>query len=78
MPDDSAIAARAHALYLARVEIGVDGTPDDDWLKAEEELFHYQMGTARHMPLPEAIREALDGGRSDTTDPKTGVETITG
>ena len=76
MPDDSALQARAHALYLARVENGVDGTPDDDWLKAEEELLHFDMEQAP--PQPSLLNRLRSAFSSDTTDPKTGVETITG
>jgi hypothetical protein len=37
-PSQEEIARRAYERFLAREERGQDGSPEDDWLAAEEEL----------------------------------------
>jgi hypothetical protein len=38
LDDHSETARRAHELYLQRVSSGADGSADDDWFRAEQEV----------------------------------------
>jgi hypothetical protein len=38
LPSLDEIRRRAHELYLDRLRRGADGSPQDDWLRAEREL----------------------------------------
>lgn len=36
MSIEEEIRARAHAIYLARQQVGIPGTPEQDWIQAEQ------------------------------------------
>ncbi len=45
LSDDSAIARRAHELFLERERQGIPGSADGDWFRAEEEILRGRMAT---------------------------------